>query len=177
MKPLYPPRSLAAEASGLDRLLGPAILVAAALLAAGWMLPVMTVERFFFLNRRVSILEGARDLWLGGHYALCLVLVVFSMIFPAFKLLLAGYLWYGGQVAPKARHSLVEAVDKVGRWSMLDVFVVALIVVAAQLSIVSDVALHGGIYSFAAAVLLSMVAVRRLAFIARAAAGGAAPTP
>lgn len=53
---------------------------------------------------------------------------------------------------------------------MLDVFVVALVVVVIKLSLISDVSVHVGVYVFAAAVLLSMPAVRRVAVMAGRAA-------
>ena len=54
---------------------------------------------------------------------------------------------------------------------MLDVFVVALLVVAIQGSLISDVVLHAGLYVFSAAVLLSIAAVQRMGVLARRAAG------
>jgi paraquat-inducible protein A len=162
------PNGLAARASGLDRLLGPLIALAGVLLVAGWLLPIMTVERFVFLSQRVSILDGAAELWEAGRYGLFAILVGFSIAFPAFKLIVAGYLWFAGGLTDAARRRLLGVLDALGRWSMLDVFVVAVIVVAAQLSIVSDIQLHGGIYSFAAAVVLSMLVIRRLTSLAQA---------
>ncbi len=50
---------------------------------------------------------------------------------------------------------------------MLDVFVVALTVVAIEVSLVSGVALHPGLYCFAAAVVLSMTIVWRMTRVAR----------
>ena len=50
---------------------------------------------------------------------------------------------------------------------MLDVFVVALTVVAIKISIITDVAVHFGIYAFTAAILLSLVTVQRMTHLAR----------
>ncbi len=50
---------------------------------------------------------------------------------------------------------------------MLDVFVVALTIVAIQVSLVSDVTAHAGLYVFTAAVVLSMAGLRRLIVLAR----------
>ena len=60
------PNSLAATARGPDRLLGWLILVAALLLMLGWTLPIMTVNKLWFLSERVSILKGALELWRHG---------------------------------------------------------------------------------------------------------------
>ena len=54
-----------------------------------------TVSQLLFLSERISILEGTWALWDGGNYFLFTVIVVFSVIFPAVKLLAALVLWYG----------------------------------------------------------------------------------
>jgi paraquat-inducible protein A len=58
-------------------------------------------------------------------------------------------------------------VEAVGRWSMLDVFVVALIVVAVRTSLIDDVSVHAGIYVFTAAIVLSLLVVQRMTVLAR----------
>ena len=64
-------------------------------------------------------------------------------------------------------HRLLGWVETFGRWSMLDVFVIALFVVVVKISAFSDVEIHLGLYVFAAAVLLSIVVVRRVVDMAR----------
>jgi paraquat-inducible protein A len=49
---------------------------------------------------------------------------------------------------------------------MLDVFVVALVVVAVKVSLIDDVELHGGVYAFTSAILLSMLCLRRMEHLA-----------
>jgi paraquat-inducible protein A len=50
---------------------------------------------------------------------------------------------------------------------MLDVFVVALLVVAIRTSLIDDVTVHPGVYVFTAAIVLSLVVVQRMAVLAR----------
>ena len=52
---------------------------------------------------------------------------------------------------------------------MLDVFMVVLTIVAVEVSIISNVTTHAGLYVFTAAVVLSMAGVRRLVVLARGA--------
>ena len=59
--------------------------------------------------------------------------------------------------------------ETIGRWSMLDVFMVVLTIVAVEVSIISNVTTHAGLYVFTAAVVLSMAGVRRLVVLARGA--------
>ena len=160
---MTPRRTLAAEAVGINRLIGPAIIATVLLLIAGWTLPLMTVKRLVFLSERVSVLSAVRDLWLADQFFLVLVVVVFSVLFPIVKLTLAIYIWYAADVAGGRLHRLLGSLSALAKWSMLDVFVVALIVVAIQVSLVGDVLLNPGLYLFVAAVLLSMLVVRRVA--------------
>ncbi|OQX45604.1 MAG: paraquat-inducible membrane protein A, partial [Candidatus Sedimenticola endophacoides] len=50
-----------------------------------------------------------------------------------------------------------------GRWSMLDVFVVALLVVSVKLDAIARVQIHYGLYAFSAAVLITMLVTARVA--------------
>ncbi len=160
------PNSLAATVQGPDRLLGWLLLTAGVLLAIGWVLPIMTVKKLWFLSERVSILQGAAELLRHGDYFLCAVIVVFSVAFPLIKLALALHLWYRIDAGSRALGRSLTWIEQLGRWSMLDVFVVALLVVAIQASLISEVAIHAGIYVFTGAVVLSILAVQRMAVLA-----------
>ncbi len=67
-------------------------------------------------------------------------------------------MWYGQFLGEEKRKTLLRRIEALGRWSMLDVFVVALLVVTTKLGILADVEVHAGIYFFAASVLASMAA-------------------
>ena len=165
------PYSLAAAARGADRLLGLFFVLVGGLLVAGWSLPIMTIQKLFFFAERISILEGTAVLWDEGHYFLFAVILVFSMLFPALKMALALLLWYAADARGARAMKALTWLETLGRWSMLDVFVVALTIVAIQVSLVSDVTAHAGLYVFTAAVVLSMAGLRRLIVLARRAGG------
>ncbi|NIA70472.1 paraquat-inducible protein A [Pelagibius litoralis] len=169
-KPLIPrfskPATLAAGSRGPDRFLGLLILAAAAALLAGWLLPVMTVRTLLVFYDEVSIMTGAFRLLDSGDYVLFLVIVLFTVVLPVGKLLLAYVAWSRLNVEdPRVRRAL-GWIETLGRWSMLDVFVAALLVVVIKLSLISDVEIHAGLYVFILAVILSMIAVRRIAVLA-----------
>ena len=143
--------------------LGLLILIAAGCLVAGWLLPIMTVHSFFLLSDEVSILSSLLRLWQAEHYGLLLLVATFTLVFPGGKLAVSFYLWIGLLKGRRfQRHRMLTWLDHLGRWSMLDVFVVALIVVAVEISIISDVEVHAGIYVFSVGVLLSIAAVHLL---------------
>jgi len=160
------PGTLAAEARGPDRLLGLLLLAAAVSLLAGWLLPVMTVRTLLVFYDEVSILTGAFRLLESGDVALFLVIVLFTVVLPVGKLTVAWLAWAWLRVDDARVRRLLGWIETIGRWSMLDVFVAAMLVVVIKLSLISDVEIHAGLYVFIAAVILSMVAVRRIATLA-----------
>lgn len=72
-----------------------------------------------------SILGTVRELWLSADYLVSFVILLFSVIVPVTKagMLLASIYAAGDAV----RRRLVLVVDVIGKWSMADVFVVAVL--------------------------------------------------
>ena len=161
------PDTLAGRARGLDRLLGLALAGALALLVAGWTWPMMTVSRFVWLEDEVSLLNATRALYGQGDWLLFGVLAVFAFAFPVAKMLAALWIFLIVDARHRALPRVLDLLDVLGRWSMLDVFVAALLVVAVQASLVSEVTLHAGLYLFTAAVMLSIATTQRLRVLAR----------
>jgi paraquat-inducible protein A len=125
-------------------------------LAAGLLLPIITLEKFFLVRNRVSIIEGTWRLLEQGQLMLFVIIVTFSIVLPVLKLVVILRVLMGRRQGPRLRSSL-SLVHRFGRWSMLDVFVVALLVVSVKLGAIADVTTHSGLYAFAAAVLLTMI--------------------
>ena len=179
--PVREVRSLAETARGPDRWLGWLAVGVVGLLVAGWTLPIMTVERFLFLSREISILQGVAELWVEGQTFLAVVIGLFSIVLPAVKLGLAVLLWYRADAGNPALRRRLGWLEAAGRWSMLDVFVVALSVVAIQISLIDEVTVHPGVYVFTGAIVLSLVVVQRMTVLARRAleinGGERPPTP
>ena len=153
--------------------IGPLVAANLALLVAAWFLPIMTLTRFWFWSDRVSLWETAGGLLEQGEILLFLIVAGFSMVFPAAKLLAAGWVWARVDAASGGGHRAVRLMEALGRWSMIDVFVVALIVVAVKVSLVADVGVHSGIYVFAAAAAGSIALMAWIGRALRRAAAGA----
>jgi paraquat-inducible protein A len=137
--------------------LGPAMLAALAALVVAWFIPTMTVEKVPWIWRtKFSIWRVVDGLWADREYFICAVLVLFSMIFPVAKLVIGLWLWARVDVLAGGGRRAVAFVGALGKWSMVDVFVVALLVAAIQVSIIANVAIHAGIYVFTGAVLASI---------------------
>jgi paraquat-inducible protein A len=133
-------------------------VAAAVCLVLGLTLPVMRSTRLYFWTDTHSILSILSALYETGEIFLAAVIFVFSIIFPAIKLL---YITMAGTLVtfdPGRRSRWFKRIEWLGKWSMLDVLVLALIVFYAKSTELADaVALHG-IYFFAASVILTMIA-------------------
>ena len=103
-----------------------------------------------------SILTGIGRMLRGGNVAIGLVLLVFSVIFPVAKLIvLRGALADLRAGRPAAR--LARWTARIGKFSMVDVFVVALLVIAGKsFPGGTTVVVRWGIWAFAGAALLSI---------------------
>lgn len=126
-------------------------------LGLGVLLPMMTVKKLVLLKNTFSVLGGIMALLHDKTLGLGLVLLLFSVIFPIVKFgLMAAYAW----VYPDT-HGLLSAwqswFGKVAKFSMIDVFVIAQMLMILKLGWVVEVEIHSGIYWFSAAVLISIV--------------------
>lgn len=119
----------------------------------GLVLPIAVFERLFFLEQTPSLIEIVTGLWTGGDYFLALVIALFSIAFPAVKLLVLQMAATDG-----ARRHLVQRAGALSKWSMMDVLVVALAVFAAKTTGLANAAAQPGIWFYGAAALMSAVA-------------------
>ncbi|SVD21348.1 uncharacterized protein METZ01_LOCUS374202, partial [marine metagenome] len=158
--------TIASRVQGMDRAIGPILLLSACLLVIGWFSPMMTVNRFLFLEKQISVFDSLLTFALHGEILLLVIVFLFSVVFPAAKIISSYLLWYEYDVTSDHFEKRVRILQGIGKWSMVDVFVVALVVAAVKVSIIGDIYLHWGLYSFAASVLLAMIALSRLTTLA-----------
>jgi paraquat-inducible protein A len=126
-----------------------------ACLIAGLWLPVITFTELIFKKSTFSILGGIADLWQHGEYVLGAVIFIFSVVFPAAKLLSLLVLWFI-PFNRTERGVMVHRLGTLGKWSMLDVYVVAMTIVIAKGSTLFKAEPEPGIYYFGASVVLSI---------------------
>jgi paraquat-inducible protein A len=139
----------------------PLLLAAAGgCLWAGLVLPIMEVRSWIFFSEPFSIVEGLRLLLDKEDYLLAAIIGAFSVLFPAVKLLLLLVAWVLLRLGRRAPVWWLAALDVVGKWSMLDVFVVALIVFSAKASVFTDADVRPAVAPFTAAVVLTFIAGR-----------------
>ena len=166
--------TLAARSRGPDRLTGVWLALSALLLGAGLFLPAVTFGRLFFSEEH-SLAGAVFGFAASGNWFLFLLTFTFSIAFPLGKVAACLALWFA--VPPGARWAprLAEWLGTLSRWSMADVFVIALVVLAVDGRILDSADIHVGVPAFAAGVLLSAWAARRVGVMAAAANGDGAP--
>lgn len=134
-------------------------------LAIGIFSPVMTFKKLIFYKNTFSIHSGLVTLFKEGEYILFLIIFVFTILFPTAKILLLTQVHYFRIWPQEKRKKLLHYLSLVSKWSMLDVFIVALLVVIVRLGIAGKVEVRWGIYVFATSVILSTLATQRLSRI------------
>ena len=119
-------------------------------------LPLMEVEKMVFWKNDYSVITGVISLYHQGQYVLTAILFFFSVVFPIVKLAALGALW-SVPLTEQKRESVLHWLGILGKWSMLDVFVVAILIVLVKLGPLAKVTPQRGVYVFALAILLSMI--------------------
>ena len=137
------------------------LLAAVVLYVPANILPIMTTDQF---GRAMdsTIIGGVVLLWNMGSYPVALVILVASVFVPIGKILtVAALCWTIGRhqgVSPRQRMTLYRITDFIGKWSMMDVFVVAILVALIQITGIIVIRPGGAALAFAGVVILTMLA-------------------
>lgn len=123
--------------------------------------PIMTTEQLG-IAEPATIVGGIIVLWEMGSYPIAIIVFVASVMVPILKFIILFWLCYCVHFSPNInaleRTFLYRATEFIGRWSMVDVFVVAILVALIQLGTVLNVTPGIAALTFAAAVILTMIA-------------------
>ncbi|HET9989746.1 MAG TPA: paraquat-inducible protein A [Kofleriaceae bacterium] len=137
------------------------VIAAAALYFPANALPMMNTEQFP-LRRSDTIFSGITFLWREGSWELAALVFAASILVPVTKLLALGFLLVTSSRRstwrPRVRTKLYRALEVVGHWSMLDVFVVSLLTAVVQLGRFASVEPGPAVLPFASVVVLTMLA-------------------
>ncbi|BBN83406.1 paraquat-inducible protein A [Pseudoalteromonas sp. A25] len=108
-----------------------------------------------------TVFSGIVIMWQSGSYPIAAIIFVASICIPLFKALALFYLLYEAKMCnnPKRASQLYRWLEWMGKWSMIDVFVVIVLVSLVQLGSVLTVEPQIGIVFFAVMVLCQMMAV------------------
>lgn len=125
------------------------------------LMPVM-ITRTLFDEQRDTIMSGVIYFWTSGEWGLALVVFVASFLVPLFKLVALIILVISARHRSSwqrpQRAKLYRVIESIGRWSMLDVFVVSVLTGLVKIQGFADVHAGIGIAAFGSVVVLTMLA-------------------
>ena len=142
-----------------------ALLIAAAVCyIPANLLPVMNTTTPTYTEKD-TIMSGVILLYTSGSWPLALIVLIASIIIPLAKIVTLAYLLITIQFrkleSRRERIRIYRFVEVIGRWSMLDVFVVTFVVALVQLQPLMSVEPGAGVIFFAAVVVLTMFAAEQ----------------
>ena len=117
-----------------------------------------------FRTQNSTIIGGAVELAQHGSPVIALIILLASVAIPMAKFLSIAYLALSvgrhAKMSMQARHRLYEVVEYIGRWSMIDVFVVAILSSLVQFSAVATITPGPASMTFALSVIFTILAAQ-----------------
>ena len=124
------------------------------------LLPIMQTSSLFD-SQRDTIMSGVIFLWNDGSWPLALLVFFASVVVPLLKLIALAYLLVTVQIGMRGRRHqrtrLYRMLEFVGRWSMLDIYVVTILVALVHLQSLAEIEAGPGAIAFGAVVVLTML--------------------
>ena len=124
------------------------------------LLPVLDVESSVKGTQKSTIISGVIQFWGDGDYPVAIIIFTASVLIPILKVIALVWLCLAAQRGsrPVGTTRLYRVTEFIGRWSMVDVFVVAILVGVVQLGAVMTIRPGAGALAFAGVVILTMLA-------------------
>ncbi|TDN57826.1 paraquat-inducible protein A [Paraburkholderia sp. BL10I2N1] len=124
-------------------------------------LPVMYTSSLFGAQKD-TILSGVVYLWTSGSWPLALVVFIASIAVPMLKIIAIAFLAISTRLhsswSPEQRTRIYRVVELVGRWSMLDIYVITMLVALVQFKALATIQAGPAAIAFGAVVVLTMFA-------------------
>jgi len=132
------------------------LILAAVVFAIGIWAPILTLKKLIFMSNTFSVISGISQLLDDRQYGLFVLIAGFTLLLPVVKMVVL-FAALNGRHNLESRRRYVDWLSVLGKWSMLDVFVVAVLIASVKLGSIAKIEVHYGLYVFAAAVLMMMV--------------------
>lgn len=134
------------------------IILATVFFALGVILPVIRFTTVYVWSREHSIATIIWALFENEEYFLTVVLFLFSILFPFLKLFYLLTLLTSPDIPPEFRKRSISTMEWLGRYSMTDVMVLALLIFYVNSSGYTEAVVLPGVYFFAASAIMTMFA-------------------
>jgi paraquat-inducible protein A len=124
-------------------------------------LPVMDTSSLFGAQKD-TIMSGVVYLWTSGSWPLAIIVFIASIAVPMLKIIAIAFLVITAQMRsnwlPVRRTVIYRIVEFVGRWSMLDIYVITVLVALVQFNALATIRAGPAAIAFGAVVVLTMFA-------------------
>ena len=134
------------------------IILATVFFALGVILPVIRFTTIYVWTKEHSIATIIWALYESNEYFLCAVVFAVSIFFPFLKLFYLLTLVTSPDLSPEFRRRSFSTMEWLGRYSMTDVMVLALMIFYVNSSGYTEAVVMPGVYFFAASALITMLA-------------------
>lgn len=143
------------------------LLASLGLVIAGIFMPALSVNTFYFWTQKHSIWSGTMTFFDTGQPLLGTGLFLVSITFPIVKIVLALLLVVSFAPGHVLTNGMLGLLAILSRWSMTDVFILAVVVLVLDGRVITEADLLDGAYYFAAGILLSTAVVYSMLMRAR----------
>jgi len=137
------------------------MLAAVALYIPANILPIMTVVELGDVTEN-TIVGGMMTFWKSGAYPIAIVIFTASILIPLLKIIALSWLCLAASgklnPSPGMLGKIYWFTELLGRWSMVDIFVVGILVALVQLGNYMTITPGPGALAFAGVVVLTMFA-------------------
>ncbi|MDD1133652.1 paraquat-inducible protein A [Pseudomonas shahriarae] len=137
------------------------LMTAAILYIPANLLPIMTVNSLG-QGAPSTIMSGVIELVQHGMFPIAAVVFIASILVPTFKLVGIALLLFSVQrhqpLSARQRIIMYRFIEFIGRWSMLDIFVIAILVAVVNFGRLASIEANLGAVAFASVVILTMLA-------------------
>ena len=118
-------------------------------LIIGLLAPIFTISKLILIQNTFSIIGGIQQLVEEKQWFLFFIIFGFSVVLPIVKIIVLSLI-----VSHKIDSSLknkkyLDWIHQIGKWSMLDVFVIAILIVGVKLGPLVDIEMEFGLYKAA----------------------------
>ncbi len=152
---LNKPGTLSASSTGRTKWISLLLLLSFGLNVTALVAPFLRIDTFLSSEKIYSLPHSVALMWEARLYVIALLILGFSIIFPFVKLAVLSYIWFvSTSIADRKR--LLGRINPLGKWSLLDVFVVIIILVLTNNQTFISTHPLSGIYFFISAIILSL---------------------
>ncbi len=130
------------------------LLIASISFGMGISLPLVRLEKLYFFTEAPSLINVITGLWNEGSFILSAIIVLFSIVFPIAKL----YSTFRTMLNDTAMPNWISAL---GKWSLMDVMLVAILIFAAKTSGFASAFTQPGIWFYMASTIFSSLSVAK----------------